>query len=236
MGTNSMPHDAADTELPSSLGVPILWNALDADPLTSVMVVTLAGKVVHANVRAAQFLVAPNADPRALVNRPIAEALPKVAGQHYQQLFAQVHASGTPLLLREIWQGRQIVTRFQFVQPEHPHDPELSEGVVLAVARRVEGNLEESLGPETDAYRLVAPYVHLGPLDVLSDREIEVLSLLCTGLTAKEIATRLDRSFKTVENHRYVIGRKLGVTDRHALAAIAIRAGLTSMDALRPRL
>lgn len=231
-----MPHDAAQTELTTALGMATLWKALDADPLTGVMVATLGGKIVHANVRAAQFLIAPNADPRALTNRPITDALPKTAGQHYLQLFAQVHASGSPLLLREIWQGRQVVTRFLFVRPEHTDDPELADGLILAVARRVEGNLEDSLGAETDAFRLVAPYVHLGPLDVLSDREIEVLSLLCTGLTAKEIATRLDRSFKTVENHRYVIGRKLGATDRHALAAIAIRAGLTSMDALRPRL
>lgn len=235
MGYTNMPHDAADTEIPAAIGLPALWSALDGDPLTGVIVASVSGKIVHANDRAAQFLIANNADPRTLLNRPIQEALPKVAGEHYLQLFAQVQASGSPLLLREIWQGRQVVTRFQFVRPEHADDPQLADGLILAVARRVEGNLEESLGPETDAYRLVAPYVNLGALDVLSDREIEVLSLLCTGLTAKEIATRLDRSFKTVENHRYVIGRKLGATDRHALAAIAIRAGLTSMDALRPR-
>lgn len=231
-----MPHDAAETDLIAALGMATLWNALDADPLTSVIVATLGGKILHANVRAAQFFIAPNADPRALVGRSIADALPKTAGQHYLQLFAQVQSGGSPLLLREIWQGRQVVTRFLFVRPEHADDPELAEGLILAVARRVEGSLEDSLGAETDAFRLVAPYVHLGPLDVLSDREIEVLSLLCTGLTAKEIATRLDRSFKTVENHRYVIGRKLGAQDRHALAGIATRAGLTSMDALRPRI
>jgi DNA-binding CsgD family transcriptional regulator len=236
MGFSNMTHDAAETQLPFCLGVATLWNALDADPLTSVLVVSLSGKVVHANERAAQYLIAPNADPRALTGRAIVEALPKTAGEHYLQLFAQVQASGTPLLLREVWQGRQVVTRFQFVRPEHCEDAAYAEGVILAVGRRVEGSLEQALGAETDAYRLIAPYVHLGPLDVLSDRELEVLSLLCTGLTAKEIATKLDRSFKTVENHRYVIGRKLGATDRHALAAIAIRAGLTSMDALRPRL
>jgi DNA-binding CsgD family transcriptional regulator len=213
-----------------------LWNAIDGDPLTSVLVMTPGARVLHANTQAARFLVEPSAEPSTLQNRSIEDALPRTAGLHYAQLLSQVQSSGTPLLLREIWQGRQLVTRFQFVRFDRGDDAAYVEGVFLAVGRRVEGSLEDALSTETDATRLIAPYVHLGPLSVLSDRELEVLSLLCTGLTAKDIAKRLDRSFKTVENHRYVIGRKLGATDRHALAAIAIRAGLTSMDALRDRL
>lgn len=229
-----MPHNAMEFELPHCLGPSALWNALDADPLTSVLVVTMGGKILSANAQAARFLVAPNADATALTNRSMLDALPRPAGQHYGQLFQDAKASGRAVLLREIWQGRQVVTRIQHIAIESCDGPDYADGVLLMVGRRVEGSPDEALG--SAAPKIEAPYVHLGPLTILSDREIEVLSLLATGLTAKQIAKRLDRSFKTVENHRYVIGRKLGATDRHALAAIAIRAGLTADDAKRTRL
>lgn len=231
-----MQQDIAELELPACLGANALWNVLDTNPLTSILVIAPGGSILHANAQAARYLIAPDAELAALQGRPVHEALPRTAGQHYAQLAAQVQASGSPLLLREIWQGRQLVSRFQFVRLDRCDEPGYAEGVCLVVGHRVDGSLDEALSADTDSARLIAPYVHLGSLSVLSDREIEVLSLLCTGLTAKEIAKRLDRSFKTVENHRYVIGRKLGATDRHALAAIAIQAGLTSMDALRDRL
>lgn len=231
-----MPHDAAEMELPFCLGPAALWEALDADPLTSVIVASLAGRITHANAQAARFLVAANADPSTLVNRTLSDAFHPAAGQLYAQLFIRARQAGMPLLLREIWQGRQVVTRIQHVPLENCAEAEFAEGVMLMVGRRVEGALDDSLGAESDRARVEAPYVHLGPLEILSDREIEVLSLLATGLTAKQIAAKLDRSFKTVENHRYVIGRKLGATDRHALAAISIRAGLTARDATRTRL
>jgi two-component system nitrate/nitrite response regulator NarL len=47
--------------------------------------------------------------------------------------------------------------------------------------------------------------------DNLSTRETEILKLIGTGLTNKEIAKRLYISFYTVETHRKNIVRKLNV-------------------------
>jgi len=58
--------------------------------------------------------------------------------------------------------------------------------------------------------------------DLLTDREREVLKLLADGLSVKEVATRLDRSAKTVEVHKYNLMRKLGVHDRAELVKYAI--------------
>jgi DNA-binding NarL/FixJ family response regulator len=53
------------------------------------------------------------------------------------------------------------------------------------------------------------------PLDSpLSDREQEVLSLIATGSTNKEIAGRLHLSPHTVKEHTSAIYRKLGVRNR----------------------
>lgn len=61
----------------------------------------------------------------------------------------------------------------------------------------------------------------------LSEREIEVLRLLSTGLSNKEIAPLLFISESTVKTHVEHIIHKLGVSDRVQAAVWAARHGLT---------
>lgn len=63
----------------------------------------------------------------------------------------------------------------------------------------------------------------------LSKREVEVVQLLCEGLSSKESARRLHLSAKTVENHRYNIYRKCGVDSIASLMRYAIQLGLISI-------
>lgn len=60
----------------------------------------------------------------------------------------------------------------------------------------------------------------------LSERELEVLRLLATGLTNTEIAGKLFLSEGTVRNYVSAIFDKLGVADRTQAAILAIRHGL----------
>ncbi len=48
-------------------------------------------------------------------------------------------------------------------------------------------------------------------LDLLSDRELEILEMIGRGLPSREIASRLHLSIKTVESHREHIKTKLGL-------------------------
>ncbi len=60
----------------------------------------------------------------------------------------------------------------------------------------------------------------------LSERELEILSLVVKGLSNKEIADKLIISVDTVKNHmRYVLA-KLAVSDRTQAAVKALREGL----------
>jgi DNA-binding NarL/FixJ family response regulator len=63
----------------------------------------------------------------------------------------------------------------------------------------------------------------------LSRREVEIVQLLCEGLSSKEIARRLHLSAKTVENHRYNIYRKCKVDTIATLMRYAIKHGLISI-------
>jgi DNA-binding NarL/FixJ family response regulator len=67
------------------------------------------------------------------------------------------------------------------------------------------------------------------PFERLSPREREVLALIARGLSAKEVATELSISTKTVEAHRTSLMRKLGVRKATELVAYALRRGLISL-------
>ncbi|MHB8146468.1 MAG: LuxR C-terminal-related transcriptional regulator [Vulcanimicrobiaceae bacterium] len=60
---------------------------------------------------------------------------------------------------------------------------------------------------------------------ILSDRELEVVRLVCEGLSNKDISRRLGLSDKTVKNHISHILAKLNLTARTQVAVLAIRGG-----------
>ena len=65
------------------------------------------------------------------------------------------------------------------------------------------------------------------PAQVAADpREADVLRLVVEGLTARQIATRLVLSPRTVENHIQRVLRRLGLPNRAALVRCAVENGL----------
>jgi RNA polymerase sigma factor (sigma-70 family) len=69
-------------------------------------------------------------------------------------------------------------------------------------------------------------------LDALTAREEEILKLLATGESNREIGKRLFISEQTVKNHVASIFRKLQVNDRTKAALLAVKLGLG--DTRRP--
>lgn len=64
------------------------------------------------------------------------------------------------------------------------------------------------------------------PLDVLTQKEKEVLRLIAEGHTNKEIAEKLFISVKTVEFHRLNLMKKLDIHNQASLIRFAIRLNL----------
>lgn len=68
-----------------------------------------------------------------------------------------------------------------------------------------------------------------GPVEdacLLTSSEIDIVRLISSGLSTKEIAARKHISFHTVTTHRKNIFRKLGVSSSPELMMFAIKAGL----------
>ena len=98
-----------------------------------------------------------------------------------------------------------------------------------AIARILNGDiyLSEALTRQLDADGQIKPGNQDDPLDVLSDRELEVFTLIGKGRKTGDIAASLNVSVKTVESHRDRIRRKLSLENGNQL----IRAATTWVEA-----
>lgn len=101
----------------------------------------------------------------------------------------------------------------------------------IRAAARGESFLQPSVAAKVVAEfnRLTTPLPKPSELtEPLSDRELEILQLVATGASNKEIATQLYIAEGTVKNHLTNILGKLGVRDRTQAALKAHELGLLS--------
>lgn len=102
---------------------------------------------------------------------------------------------------------------------------ELRRAIKSAAAGQVQ------LSPEVAARLMSETQVPDSP-ELLTARETDVLRLLTTGLSNKEIAYRLQIGERTVKSHVSNILGKLGVLSRTQAALYALRSGLVPGDTL----
>ena len=65
--------------------------------------------------------------------------------------------------------------------------------------------------------------------DVLNERELKFLKLACSELTYKEIADKMNLSFRTIDGYRDALFQKLDVKSRVGLALYAIKNGIVEL-------
>jgi len=94
-------------------------------------------------------------------------------------------------------------------------------------SRELLGRIREALALAKRTRRAKAKDAKLtNRLELLSPREKKVLRLLAQGNSIKEVASKLDRSYKTVDKQNASLTRKLDVHSRAELVRLAIRAKL----------
>jgi DNA-binding NarL/FixJ family response regulator len=97
--------------------------------------------------------------------------------------------------------------------------------VLEAIDRALEGKVFVS--PHLGAM-LIFKAVHdsetdsASPVDRLSDRELEILTMVGRGHPTRSIAKELNLSVKTIETHRAHIKEKLGFPDANEMVRFAI--------------
>jgi len=101
-----------------------------------------------------------------------------------------------------------------------------TEEVVVAIRQILKGEIYLSPGMSKRVMSQVVGRGRTGasPLELLSDRELEVYELVGTGLTTRMIAERLHLSVKTIETHKAHVKEKLGLKTANELVQHAIQA------------
>lgn len=163
-------------------------------------------------------------DSDTLEGSPMSDFLPSPAGRWILDIAALTLASREPQSARAVWCGRR------YTMACIP-TTQIDRGVVFVARPAPRLELEDP-----GAGAAAAPFVDLGPLHVLTRRELEVLALLGEGLSLGEIAERFSRSVKTVKRFRDGIAQKLGIGDRTRLGMISRDLGLELQHASLPRL
>jgi two-component system response regulator NreC len=69
-------------------------------------------------------------------------------------------------------------------------------------------------------------------LNILSERERQVLGLVAQGYGSQEIAKQILVSVKTVETYRARIAEKLGLRTRSEIVRFAVQMGVLTSDTL----
>lgn len=206
-----------------------VWSALVAETAIGVSVVTTAGRVLYANDQLAQ-MIHPTYAAGDLVGRAWDEYMPPDWVAEWLPVLRRVAGSRQSVMKRSIWRGTQFYTTVRAIGEPGDADTRL-----LMISRPVSSAEEPVFLAAQGIEKLPADGIDLGPLDVLTTRELEVLALLGQGLSVEDTARLLFRSPETVKSHRKSIADKLGTSDRMKLASLAQQAGLRVADAAAPR-
>lgn len=105
---------------------------------------------------------------------------------------------------------------------------EAAEKVVDAIRSVLAGNLYLSTQLAQRMLQRVVGQIEQAstPLDVLTDRELEVFAMIGQGLTTRQIAENLDLSIKTIEGYREGIKAKLNLKNSAELSRHAVHWSL----------
>lgn len=107
-----------------------------------------------------------------------------------------------------------------------------SQDLIRAIKTLQEGGtyISPSLFPYLEEFFIQSHrgHHHFSDSNSLSGREIEIIKLIAEGKSSKEIAEILCLSYRTIQNHRTNILRKLNLTKSTDLVRYALRRGYIS--------
>jgi DNA-binding CsgD family transcriptional regulator len=200
------------------------WMILKSQPGVGILLIDTDGLVLFANDQARRMYYGDASfDP---VNKTIEEIEgPEFAAERLKVLH-EVLATRKPQIIRHIRGGKLTEATIWPLRRKPSHKP-----CILSITRQ--GIVPDAVEPfPVFDSRLI----DLGPLDVLTRRELEVLALVGHGTPLKTIARELGVSQRTVERYRTDIARKLRVNSIAEIARIVQQAGLDLDHADLPRL
>lgn len=204
-----------------------VWKALSQTPGVGVSITDSEGMLLFVNETAAVLF-----SEDSMVDyqgKHIGDFHPAEFTAERLQMIQRVLSEGKPLSICHIYHGRPIEST---VWPIRDHVPPNNRVIVISHLKASGQEPDVSRAPET----ISTKYIDLGPLNVLTRRELEVLVLLGHGMSVPRVAELLKRSPKTIQRHKAAISQKLKVKGQAEMVAIVTSVGLDVSDAHLKRL
>ncbi|MEZ6067121.1 MAG: LuxR C-terminal-related transcriptional regulator [Planctomycetaceae bacterium] len=200
------------------------WELLRSQPGVGVLIIDVEGRVLYANEQARAIYYGDDFNPVGLT-------IEDIEGQKFaaerMRVIREVIATGKPHVIRHIRGGRRTQATIWPMEPVPGQLPRI-------ISITSQGLFDDAT--PADMPLMTSEFVDLGPLDVLTRREIEVMSLIGNGAPLKVIADLMGISQRSVERYRTDIARKLHVNSIAEIAQIVQRAGLEWKDSCNERL
>jgi DNA-binding CsgD family transcriptional regulator len=192
-------------------------SAIFDDLVCGAAVVTVAGLIIVCNRIAARSM---GLEPAQAAGKHLSELFPKGWVDEELSRLRRAALERRPLMHRTTIRGHawRMVLR---PLPKRGGEP-ITHLLVL-------GTPHDGLSSQLwdDPTLAVSPIADAPAASRLSRREKEVLALIGDGLSTNDIAAKLERSPKTVQAIRTMLGHKLGRKNRVQLAKYALQLGLT---------
>lgn len=207
---------------------PETWLALAQTPGVGVSITDAQGNLLFVNDTS--LVLFSGSSDIDYQGKKIADFHPPEFVAERLAMIAEVLKKNKPLSIRHILNGKPISST---VWPIRDKTPPFNRALVISrpgPSQEVESQIPNNI--ET----FDTEYVDLGPLNVLTRREVEVLVLLGHGMSVPRAAAILHRSPKTIERHKESIGKKLSLHGQAELVYLVTTMGLELSDAKRKRL
>lgn len=218
-----VPRDADDPV--HELVLP-LREFFTTEPGAGFSIVDVNGLIWYVNRRSAEMFLE-TSRPEDLIGRSLVDLYGDLWAAERIAAFREILRSGKPVVVRHIRNGQRLQSTIRVITAPDVTPARFS---VLTTLGRHE------VDPADGFHVMESDLVHLGPLESLTHRELEVLALVGHGMTSVQIGETLFRSPRTIEQHLSSIREKLHAASRIEIAGYAQRAGLTLSDADRIRL
>jgi DNA-binding CsgD family transcriptional regulator len=154
-----------------------------------------------------------------LIGTTLHDIMPADAATERIELMFEILRSGHPGAYFQTWNDRRYLTAIWRLDPAAFG----CDGAFVVLTRGF-GEREPDVVDYDHLNVTTTP--HFDKLDKLSRRELEVLYYAALGMTSEEIAKRLFRAVKTVENHLASISQKMGFKGRAELVRFATARGI----------
>lgn len=198
-----------------------LWAAFSGTPGVGVSITDTQGRLIFVNnTSLVLFSGSPDVDYH---NKTIADFHSPEFVEERLQLISRVINENKPLRIKHILMGRPLEST---IWPFRDHRPPFNRVIVVTRERGASVPLEIPSQIE----EVQTSYIDLGPLNVLSKRELEVMILLGHGLSVPRAAAVLRRSAKTIERHKESISDKLSLKGQAEIVQVVTSMGLDLSD------